>query len=230
MDKKIAALLKELFTCEAFHILKKIPLSPGFPSQNYIGVNFNNSEVLSLKLYYSFFFPVDLELVDGYIPDSTMYKRFINYYTPQTERSIVNNGLTFSLKINNSGLLTKGYHFRFDKNISELPPIKSFQCSADDILNVGLCEEFSSRGNFLKYYYYFNKLYNKEKFAVRFNKPHLVGADLIEYTESDQFNKVIGCNVSIQSRIKIALNIAMQMELAWYLQEQDISNINTIRQ
>ncbi|MBI3519026.1 MAG: hypothetical protein HY062_06670 [Bacteroidetes bacterium] len=196
VEKQIIELFEEVFRSSEFSILSDIPVDPEFPYQNYIGVNFDKDKLLNLKLYFSFFTPPDIQYVKKFIPESGNYEKFIAYYTSVKERSMENNGITFSIKINSHKEITTGFHFRIKKDIEGFPDIKAFKCFSGDLLNVGICEEFKSGKSHVKYYYYFTGLYNKEKFAVRFSKPHLVAADLIEYTESESFNKVIGCNLS----------------------------------
>lgn len=195
-EKEITNLLNKILNHHELTIIDGFPVEKGFPYQNYIGVNFNHSSIVSIKLYFSFFSPPPIDLVKQFIPEINNYEKYISYYSSTKERSIENNGITFSLKISESGLFTKGYHFRFDANVVEFPKITSFNCSQNDLLNVGICEEFNSEGSLIKYYYYFNKPYNKERFALRFNKPHLIASDLIEYTESRKFNKIISCNLT----------------------------------
>lgn len=195
VEKKISELLKTVFNTDEFNLLYNYPLNKNYPYQNYLGINFNEADILNLKLYFSFFVPPPLDFVKKIIPDTSNYEKFIVNYIPSSERTFENNGITFSLKIDEKKIITKGYHFRFDNNVCDMPKIKSFKVSKDDILNVGICEEFNN-AKYIKYYYYFKNIYNKQKFALRFNKPHLIVADLIEYTESDNFNKIIGCNVS----------------------------------
>jgi hypothetical protein len=196
VEKQIIELFEEVFKSPEFSILSNIPADSGYPYQNYIGVNFDKDRLLNLKFYFSFFTPPDIQRVKKFIPESSSYEKFITYYNSVKERSIENNGITFSIKINIHKEITTGFHFRINKDVAGFPGIKAFKCLPDDLINVGICEEFKNGKSNVKYYYYFNKLYNKEKFAVRFDKPHLVAADLIEYTESESFNKVIGCNLS----------------------------------
>ncbi len=194
---KINELLKHLFKSREFDLLYKMSYNKSIPYQNYIGVNFNKSDVISIKLYFTFFEIPDFNFVKSYLPDTMGYEKYIGFYKSGSERSLLNSGIAFTLKINSSGEIKRGYHFRIDKTYS-FPEIKAFKCNNNDLLNIGICQEFD-KDMLTKYYYYFDKAYNKEKFAERFDKAHAIKSDLIEYTESEKFNKLITCNLTKNS-------------------------------
>lgn len=195
IKSKINELLKCIFNSSEFKFLYNIPYSKHIPYQNYIGVNFDSENILSVKLYFSFFEKPSPEIINAFLPNKSLYSKYIDFYKEDKGRTIENNGLTLTLKIDSRFEIKKGYHFRIDKNLIDFPLIKSFKCNFEDILNIGICEEFGNK-DIVKYYYYFQKEYNKERFAERFDRPHSIKADLIEYTESEMFNKLITCNLS----------------------------------
>lgn len=163
-----------------------------YPYQDYIGVNFTDTKIISLKFYFGFYEPITKQLGNLFLDHHKEFNEFINLWTPTKNRTIKNTGFTFSLKIDDKFKVTKGFHFRFPfyKSIN-FPETKHFKFIPNDLINVGINFEYSNDNVLLKHYYYFDKEYNKQRFAVEYNQPFVEGASMIEYTESNNFNKII---------------------------------------
>jgi hypothetical protein len=167
-----------------------------YPYQDYIGVNFNKEKISGLKFYFSFYQALTSEISSVFLDEQLEFEKYKHLWQPQKYRDLNNTGFSFTLKTDENFNVTKGFHFRFPYNKEIFPATKSFRLDPSDLLNAGINFEYKNGQNLAKYYYYFHKVYNKHRFAVRFDESFLCGADLIEYTESEKFNKIIAWNFS----------------------------------
>jgi hypothetical protein len=167
-----------------------------YPFQDYIGINFTENEIVSLKFYFAFYEPITEKISEKFLDNQTDLNAVKHLWLPTKKRQIENTGFTFTYKLNNKFEITKGFHFRFPfSNSVNFPQTKQFKLIPEDLMNVGINFEYQGGNKYTKYYYYFHKEYNRQKFAVKYKAPFIAGASIIEYTESDKFNKIIAWDV-----------------------------------
>ena len=189
---------------------------PNYPFHDYIGINFTTENITSLKFYFGFFQPITKELSDIFLNQHEELNEYLPYWMPTKERTIENTGFTFTLKLNNKFEITKGFHFRFPySKKNNFPETQQFKLISEDLMNVGINFEYKNHKTVPKYYYYFHKEHNRQKFALRYKQPFIAGSDLIEYTESEHFNKLIAWNVSNNKFFEI-----FQKNSEWQIQKE----------
>lgn len=164
---------------------------------NYIGVNYRN-EVADIKLYFTFFDRIEIGEITALklLPKVDEYIKFSRFYMSNGEsvNSWQNTGLTFSIKMSETGKIRTGFHVRgrgFSKNELYIPP-KHIVMSELDLQNYqGIYFEYEEDITFRKNYYYISDTKTKLQLAEIFQNNDILAAEIVEYTESELGNKVI---------------------------------------
>lgn len=173
-------------------LLKEGVNSPIF--LNYFGVNYSKNNLVSVKLYFSFFEkPSDIFLNEFGI--SEKYKELIfNNWIPSKTYDFMHQGLTFGLKCylkNDEIIINKYLHFRTPNIVLGMPnEIKLFD---EDKFYPGICMEFHENRVEEKKYFYINSTQNINKLLQEFSFHKQVAANelhQIEFTESNEEKKV----------------------------------------
>lgn len=164
-----------------------------FSNMNYIGINFDEKGICSVKFYFAFFHWLKEEDILSFIPHTDDFNKYYHLWE-EHNRSLEHTGCTFEVKFKGSLTPSLGFHYRL-KPIQEaydligLPNQISFDAMS---LNTrpGINYEYLPDAVLRKKYYYFEKQEHKDYIAERFKKPYAKKASLIEYTESELFSKV----------------------------------------
>lgn len=190
---------------------------------DYFGVNYNAGDLVSVKLYFSFFNGhANKELFDYF----GINKQFIDVidanWKPSDTFEYLHQGLTFSLKCyyEKGEVKVASYiHFRTPNFALGYP--EEIRLTEEDLKNYpGICLE-SLNGNVeLKKYFYITSDVNKKTLLEQFGLTEKIDPDLchlIEYTESGSDRKI---NVEITT----ADHVNEILQASGNLQIQELSN------
>lgn len=161
---------------------------------NYFGVNFDDQNVVSVKLYFSFFKKPTYECLKNLSFTQQQYDLIDTYWVPPNKYEFMHQGLTIGLKcyLKNDGCSINHYfHFRSPQLTQHEP--KLIHCSAEDNENTpGICIENHGKKQELKHYYYLSSDSAKNEIVSKLGMPMAEAKkiNLIEYTESDIESKV----------------------------------------
>lgn len=164
---------------------------------DYFGVNFNETNLVSVKLYFSFLscFPSH-ELLEEFVQDDSMIKLIKEKWKTSKSFNFLHQGLTFGLKCylkENRIEINKYVHFRTKEFPLGFP--KEIILQKEELENYpGVCIEQHTSGPELKKYFYLTSLESRKKifelFNLSQNKLAVEEIEMMEYTESDKENKV----------------------------------------
>lgn len=181
-----------------------IPVSGKFPSLNYLGINFRGEEVHSIKLYYTFFAKPDLAVVRTILPDTGDLEKYYPYFEESETSDLQHTGCAFTIKMDNSGNFSRGFHFRFSVKDNPLfEPAVFVKLTGPDLENYqGISFEYSTGGTKKKRYYYITDSLTKKVIAGEWDNGSITGASLIEYTEAGNERKIIAWDDEISAAAK----------------------------
>jgi hypothetical protein len=166
-----------------------------FPSTNYFGVNFSENKLSNLKLYYTFFHTIDMSLAKQFLPSTEEFEKYYPFWEENSEITIQHSGCAFTLKANANLEFSKGFHLRFKLNEKTTPHFtlpKFIELSPVDLQNYqGISFEYSPSGIKKKNYYYISDEKTKLRLSEIGKNTSIQNATLIEYTESENDQKII---------------------------------------
>lgn len=161
---------------------------------NYFGVNYNQNNIISIKLYFSFFKLPSRKFLKMFSFSDSDCDMIEELWVPSSKYEYMHQGLTLGLKCylkDNDLLINNYFHFRSPKIQKSNP--KFLNLSHEDYNNnQGVCVEFHGVKRELKQYYYITSEYNKRELLQKLEMPlsDVEKINLIEYTESDLESKV----------------------------------------
>lgn len=169
---------------------------PDYPDMNYIGLNFKDNRISSLKFYFSVYKriqPVDLE---AFLPCSEDFMRYYHLWEPSKKRSGAHTGCAFSVKFKGEAEPETGFHYRLTPGDEAFRAIGEPQTMPFSIADFGsrpgINYEYRADGSSTRRrYYYLEKKEHKDYIARRFDKPFASRCRLCEVTEFDGGAKVI---------------------------------------
>jgi hypothetical protein len=190
----ILSCLRNPIVQQRYVLFKKLKKEQ-YPDMNYVGINFKGNDVVSVKIYFSFFHNLKEEDILKYIPTSADYNRYIHLWRESTIRNLEHSGCAFTIKFKPGKPITYGFHYRITPSKEAYDLIgrpNNIPFKVDDLgTRPGINYEYNNNETVVKRYYYFDKDDHREYFAKRFNNPFALNLHLIEYTESDKFSKAI---------------------------------------
>ncbi|MBI3520956.1 MAG: hypothetical protein HY062_16575 [Bacteroidetes bacterium] len=162
---------------------------------SYFGINYNKGKLLNLKIYFTFFRKLTSDEVHQLIPDSTDFYKDYDKLLFDAEHTLSNTGCTFALKIDVNGNITYYYHYRLPGKAVKLPLKISLTEQEIEANNNTRCMEYSGEEVFPKDYYLLFSASNitklLDRFKISFFKDHNLLPDVIEYTETSKWDKII---------------------------------------
>lgn len=169
---------------------------PDYPDMNYIGLNFKDDQIFSLKFYFSVYkriLPADL---DAFLPCSEDFMRYYHLWEASRKRSGAHTGCAFSIKFKGDGEPEVGFHYRLAPGSESFRMIggpQTMPFSVDEFgSRPGINYEYKADGRKARRrYYYLEKQEHKDYIAKRFEKPFASRCRLCEVTEFDGGAKVI---------------------------------------
>lgn len=169
---------------------------PEYPRYNYIGFNFSKGELTDIKLYFTFFQKLDIAFIQKILPTVEHFQYLYPHFNISRKLDWQNTGCAFSIKWNNQNTISKGFHLRiksFERNPIFTPPVH-INLSNEDIENSqGICYEYDDDRVLQKNYYYISDISTKRMIANRESDiaVNILNASIIEYTESNNGDKII---------------------------------------
>lgn len=158
---------------------------------NYFGVNYDTHNILTVKLYFSYFnFPEPSFFAALNIPSE--YEKLIREkWKTSKQYNFLHQGLTFSLKChfaNNEIIINNYFHFR-SEYFKQKPKLSNLVEEKNNIN--GISVEFGKDILDERYYYYLTSEANKATLFKKFELyDNMSKINLIEYTESKDEQKV----------------------------------------
>jgi hypothetical protein len=164
------------------------------PFINYFGVNYNDDNLVSVKLYFSFFqYPSD-EMFERFNVSNEDLVLIRENWMPSESYDYMHQGLTFGLKCylkDGEIKVNKYFHFRSPIKKQVKPNfIKITDVEPDN--HPGFCVEYNFTNKERKNYYYYSTKANLEVLLSEFGlaKEEASKISLIEYTESNIEKKI----------------------------------------
>lgn len=172
-----------------------------FLFSSYFGVNYDDDNLVSVKLYFSFLkeLPHD-DVLNEYIKDHNFIKLLKEHWTSSNKITHHHQGLTLSLKCyleGNNVTINKYSYFRAQNFLLGFP--EKINLNDEDKDNMpGFCIEHHQNKSELKKYYYISSSENIKKLIQLFSVDGISINDIsfIEYTESKNDTKV---NIALNS-------------------------------
>ncbi len=172
-----------------------VPFGQGYPYLSYFGLNYDNDQLINIKIYFAFFRRLLPSEVGLLLPDSTgFYKNYLNWEESQ-KFDMEHMGCSFSIKMGMDMKPVYYYHFRTNQQIEMLPG-KIILTDEELMRNQRtFCVEYKGTDVFNKNYFFIFDHANKKsllkKMGVSFfeNKHNL--PYLLEYTETNKWDKII---------------------------------------
>lgn len=166
-----------------------------FPYFNYIGINFNAKEIVSVKFYFHVFNRISEKDANFFLPTTEDFRKYYGMYQESIEQNLEHSGCAFTLKFNPTKVdVIRGFQIRVqnsNKSNELIGQSKQLPFAIDDsCLPSGINYEYQQEKSLRKIYHYFNQDKHKIYFAERFKLPFLKSASLIEYSESNHFSKI----------------------------------------
>lgn len=168
---------------------------------NYFGINYDNENIKSVKLYFSYFNNNAIAVFDKFIDNSYISAIIKKYWYPTDLFEYVHRGLTLGLKCyvkNNAIDIRKYVHLRMH-NIHLQLNYFDMQHEDNNLPKYGLCFEETDSGYQEKKYAYFHTQGNIKKILHAFNLDDIykkMAIKAIEYTESSYEQKINIANSS----------------------------------
>lgn len=162
---------------------------------NYFGVNYNEKNIVSVKLYFSFFNNPSEKIINEFLIPGEYHKLIAENWKPALTYTYLHQGLTFGLKCylkDNKPEVNRYIHFRTKHPLFGLP--NDIKLSTDEDTNLpGICIEFHKNGIEKKKYFYIHSIENKTKLIKDFGlsgliRPHDINS--IEFSESTIEKKI----------------------------------------
>lgn len=168
---------------------------------NYFGINYSSTDVLSVKLYFSYLKMPSDELFDLFGVNQKHIEFIKKHWNPVTNYSFVHEGFTFALKcyLKKEEILMNNYFgFRSPTTLLGLPSLINLK--DEDLFYPGYCVEYSTPADFAeKKYFFIRSIENKIQLINRFNLSGVLSENElveIEYAEHKANSKI---NLGVKS-------------------------------
>ncbi|MBI2968067.1 MAG: hypothetical protein HYY40_09665 [Bacteroidetes bacterium] len=161
---------------------------------NYFGVNYNETDIVSVKLYFSFFERPSENILSEFGINEKHRGLIFTNWMPSKRYDFIHQGLTLGLKCylkNNEIIINKYIHFRTTEFALGFPD--EIKLLKEDRNCPGICLEFHEEVTEVKKYYYITSAENKSKIIKNFGIEAIVkhnDISMIEYTESELGRKI----------------------------------------
>lgn len=169
---------------------------PDYPDMNYVGLNFRDGKIASLKFYFTTYKGVGPGDVGHFLPCTDDFMRYYHLWDPARVRSAEHTGCAFSVKFKGHKEPEVGFHYRL-RPIAEAyrligePETLPF-AGLELASRPGINYEYAPDGRVSRRrYYYLEKQAHKDYIARRFGKPFASHSRLCELTEFEGGSKVI---------------------------------------
>jgi len=177
---------------------------------HYFGVNFDDENLVSVKLYFSFQEMPPAGLFDAFEVKDDFRKLILENWKPAKPYTYLHQGLTFGLKcyLKQGQVATNRYiHFRSPNFVMGYPQQLILQ-EEDKANYPGFCIESHAAQDELKQYYYLSSAQSKAQVLRDFGLDTRINPEtlpMVEYTESSLEKKV---NLVINSSEDVAAVLA----------------------
>ncbi len=162
---------------------------------NYWGINFTDDGVNSLKFYLHIFDELDKNDIVNFIPSTKEFEEFISLKKSNSFKDKMNVGIALTIKFKmNTNKPTFGFYFLLNDikaSIDKIGFAKNLpQHFKEDCIAIGINFEYDNDKTTFKKYYYFDKREIMDFFEKKFNLKNHGGDYIIEYSESNDFEKL----------------------------------------
>lgn len=163
-----------------------------FPFLSYIGVSYNDSSLINVKLYVTGFKKVSPELLTTFFPPFDYVREAYDKYEESKVFDLKNFGMAFILKVSNDFITTYSFYTR-QRDIPHQPPqkiiLKYPEVHLDDYFAFEMKPQQSP---YMKRYYPIANRVNIEDFIKLFNMNRIDAekVDCIEYLEYADEQKI----------------------------------------
>lgn len=169
---------------------------PEYPDMNYMGLNFRDGKISSLKFYFTTYKRVALADVECFLPRADDFMRYYHLWDPARVRSAEHTGCAFTVKFKGIKEPERGFHYRLRDTAEAYQLIGEPQTLPFSGLSLssrpGINYEYASgRSAIRRRYYYLEQQAHKEYVARAFDKPFAAQSRLCEVTEFEGGRKVI---------------------------------------
>lgn len=152
----------------------------------YIGLNFEDGEIESIKFYAHIFNEMTEKELDKFLPNTEDYFSFLGQKNSDSTITRKNVGTVLELKFKKGNdVPTRGFFYLLKNEKSMFDHIEAPKLLSQEIASnceyVGINFEYNGTQKLRKLYYYFNSLKMKDYFESR-NKKSIQG-NIIEYSE-----------------------------------------------
>lgn len=165
-----------------------------FPDQNYIGINFKNDKIVSIKFYFAVYRRLSPREIAMFLPDAMDFLTYYHLWDSTNSRSNEHTGCTFEVKFKGSSDPVLGFHYRLRPTNEAYKLVGSAQTLPFDAsllgTRPGINYEYEKSRVLRKRYYYFESKEQKSYLAKRFNKPFIEQCAFAEFAEFDGEAKV----------------------------------------
>lgn len=191
----ITTILKSKAVQDYIAAAESIHPGEGYPFVNYFGVNYRGDEVLNVKIYFSFFRRLKEEDIKKLIPNTEVFLKHYDKWLDAKTHDMQHTGCTFALKVTADLKPTYYFHYRLPGAAGKLPKNISLNQLEQNEHNNTISYEFNDDKVLEKnYYLLFDKTTVKnclEKYKIDFLIKQNYLPDLIEYTETEKWDKII---------------------------------------
>jgi len=169
---------------------------PEYPDMNYIGLNFKDGEICSLKFYFAIQKRINEEQVKGFLPHTKDFMHYYSLWEPSKVQTAEHTGCSFTVKFKGNKSPERGFHYRLKPTAEAYEMIgepKTLPFHGTELgTRPGINYEYDARGSSTRRrYYYLMKQDHKDYIAKRFGKPFARESRFCELTEFDDGCKVI---------------------------------------
>lgn len=162
-----------------------------FPFCSYIGINYNDTNLINVKFYFTAFKKIDFNLTKDFFPYSESIHKAYTRYKESNVYNPDNMGVGFIQKQNMDGSLLYTFGLRLNEKLN--PPINHFNLLPEDkVVDDYFAFETDSNQAYPKYYHIITNRKNIEyllkefELDINFNK-----VNVIEYSEFGDKQKIL---------------------------------------
>jgi hypothetical protein len=163
------------------------------PVFSYLGLNFNNETVVSIKFYVHFFRDLSVEEIDKFLPKNEDYLKFIHLKTRTHPSDFhpTNSGIALELKfVNGQNSPRKGFFYHL-KNCNESYDALGI---TRDLINppdaLGINYEYELDKTIFKNYFYYSQKESISSLSKKFGDKLIDDAHIVEFAESNNISKL----------------------------------------
>lgn len=193
-----------------------------YPHLTYIGYNYNENEILNVKLYFVFFKRLNKNEISLLLPNTTDF--YENYHLWEDSKIATgeHTGSVFAIKLDNKNIPTFYFYYR-TKGLLFGAPEKIELTEEEQNLYHGVSCEYCNNLVLKKKYYTITNPQNISKILNLYNLPYLKTPEVfpswIEYTETTMWSKIL---IGMNQRNK--LNIVTN-HIPWINQKKLINKL-----